>query len=77
MNTRASYGRLKPARRTADECAVRAVGYFALLLGGAVAGYGLTRGLDSSSSSYVVDAALGAVLFVAGGWILLRGVRSA
>lgn len=56
---------------------MRAVGYFALLLGGAVAGYGLTRGLDSSSSSYVVDAALGAVLFVAGGWILLRGVRSA
>jgi hypothetical protein len=76
MNTRASYGRLKWSRHAADDCAVRVVGYIALLLGGAVIGYGLTRGIDSSRSSYVVDAAFGAVLFVGGGWILVRRARS-
>lgn len=55
---------------------MRALGYIALLWGGAVLGYGLTRDLDSSSAAYVADVALGTVLFVAGGWILLRRARS-
>jgi hypothetical protein len=76
MNTAASYGPLKRAWCPADESAVRVVGYVALLWGGAVIGFGLTRGLDSSSGFYVADVALGAVLFVAGGWILLRRARS-
>src|SRR5690242_20543526 len=73
MNTRpASYGPLKRPPGPADDCAVRVVGYIALLCGGAVIGYGLTRGLESSGGSYAADVALGVVLFVAGGWILAR-----
>jgi hypothetical protein len=52
------------------------VGFIALLLGCAVIGYGLTRGIDSSSGIYAADAAFGAVLSLTGGWILVRRARS-
>ena len=55
---------------------MRVVGFIALLLGCAVIGYGLTRGIDSSSGIYAADAAFGAVLSVTGGWILVRRARS-
>jgi hypothetical protein len=56
------------------------LGYAALLWGGAVTGYGLTRSLDDGSSYYAAGSlaalACGVVLFFAGGWIILRRARS-
>jgi hypothetical protein len=55
------------------------LGYLALLWGGGVLGYGVTRGLDGSGSygaGSVAGVALGLMLFVAGGWIVIRRARS-
>lgn len=55
------------------------VGYICVLWGGAVIGYGLTKGLDGHGSyadGMVAGIALGFLLFVAGGWLLLRRARS-
>ena len=54
-------------------------GYIGVLWGCGVIGYGLTRGLDGSSTysaGSAADIALGFVLFVAGSWILLKRARA-
>ena len=54
--------------------------YVAIVGGGVVVGYGLTKGLDGHHS-YAADSlagvALGFMLFVVGGWLVLRRARNA
>jgi hypothetical protein len=56
------------------------IGYIALIWGGAVTGYGLTRGLDDGARYYAAGSltalACGVVLFFAGGVILFRRARA-
>jgi len=55
------------------------VAYICILWGGAVIGYGLTRGLGgngSYESGTTAAVALGIVLFAGGSWLLLRRARS-
>jgi len=63
-------------------CAMRSllIGYVAVLWGGAVVGYGLTKGLDDTTGAYaagsIAGLALGVVLFLTGSWILVRRART-
>lgn len=73
---------LKPVEPRADERAVRILvaAYVAIVGGGVVVGYGLTKGLDGHHSygpDSLAGVALGLLLFVVGGWLVLRRARSA
>jgi hypothetical protein len=52
-------------------------GYVAILWGGLVVGYGLTRGLDGSAyaAGSIAGVALGFALLVSGGWMVVRRAR--
>jgi hypothetical protein len=55
------------------------LGYIALVWGGIVVGYGMTKGLDGSGSypaGSLAGVAVGFVLLLTGGWILVRRARS-
>jgi hypothetical protein len=54
------------------------LGYVAILWGGLVVGYGLTRGLDGSASyaaGSIAGVAVGFALLVSGGWMVVRRAR--
>ena len=53
----------------------RVLAYVAIVWGGAVVGYGLTKGLDGNGSyaaGSIAAFALGCVLFVGGAWTVVR-----